>query len=144
MTFWRAIRDASQNYPPGARRGKHLFTYICRALSSSLHFRFAQVWTLRWSPWALHFEFREAPGQEARRIPMWAQGKGPSGCICVKLAKACSAGHCGARDRFKRICSGIWEVHFKGLLNRPILFFIPLFWWRSTCNTAGRKLTILE
>ena len=33
----------------------------------------------------------------------------------VRRGQSWSAGPCGVRDRIKRICSGLWEVHFKGL-----------------------------
>lgn len=38
-----------------------------------------------------------------RNASVSAQSIAPSGCICTKLSKACSAGHRGETDRFKRI-----------------------------------------
>ena len=114
MIFWVAIWNASQNYPPGAWRGKHLFTYIFFSLWCSLHFWFAQAWILKWSPWAPHWVQR-SPRTRSKNNTKVSSGQSLFWLHLSEAVQAWSAGHSGARDRIKRICSGIWEVHFKGL-----------------------------
>lgn len=52
-----------------------------------------------------------------RNASVSGQNKAPSSYICTKLATACSAGHCGERDRFKRVWmeeeKSIFRAHYR-------------------------------
>ena len=63
---------------------------------------------------ALHWVQR-SPRTRSKNNTKVSSGQSPFWLHLSEAVKAWSAGHCGARDRIKRICSGIWEVYFKGL-----------------------------
>ena len=130
MTFGVAIGHVSQNYSPGARRGKHLFTCMFFSLWWSLHFWFAYAWTLKWSPWAPHW----SPRTGSKNNTKVSSGQSPFWWHLSEGVKAWSAGPCGVRDMIKRICSGIWEVHFKGLK-------MPSFYSSFHCSDGETHVT---
>lgn len=127
VTFWRALGSASQNCPPAATRGKHLFTCICLPLSSLLHCVFVQAWTLRCFPQAPHLAVREVPGQEARGKAVWALKAKPLLAAAQSWSALAQLVTWSRRQVPEDLEWNITEVHVQGLWHLPILFFISYF-----------------